>query len=156
MNDAWGYAEENDPQNQDPNNGPKPLRDAYQAQKKQNQELMARLEALEAQQKQTSVADLMSAAGADRSAAKYYQGDATPDAVTSWLTEMRSAVGAPSAPEAPTPDPGMNPDQLEQYRRMTEAGQQGVPQGNTEAMASAVASADNLESLLAAFNQFQR
>lgn len=152
MNDAWGYTDENEPQDQNLNNGPKPLRDAYKAMKDQNKELMDRLAALEQRAKQSTVADLIESQGVARSAAKYYQGDADPEHVTSWVNDLRGAFGGanPSTPEQ-AQQPVINQDQMNQYQRMTEAGQGGTPTGNMDAIAANLASAENLDQLLAAF-----
>lgn len=102
MNDAWDYDETDG----EVNTGPKPLRDAYKAQLKANQELTQRLAALEERDKANQVRDLFEAHGVPRSAARYYNGDATEDAVTAFVNDMRSTFGGDvqqSAPVVQTP-----------------------------------------------------
>jgi hypothetical protein len=68
--------------------------------------------------------------GIKSSVASLYQGDANPDAIKSWVTDMRSAFGG-AAPEqgdqgqAPQKqaEPVLTGDQQRQYRDMVESGQ---------------------------------
>jgi len=59
--------------------------------------------------------------------ASLYQGEANPDAIKSWVGDMRSAFGG--APEqvqqeqAPQNEPVLNGDQQNQYQKLVESGQ---------------------------------
>lgn len=134
MNDAWGYDENDADQNL--NNGPKPLRDAYAAQKKANEELMQRLAVLEADNKRNRVADLFETQGVPRSAAKYYGGDPDADKVSAYINDMRAAFGSASAPE-PTPvAPTIDPNDAAKLQSMMQAGANGAVMGNEDSVLS--------------------
>lgn len=149
MNDAWGYTDEQQ-NNENLNNGPKPLRDAYEAQKKANDDLMKRLAALEAQNTRNTAADLIEAQGVQRSAAKHYNGDADPEKVTAWVNDLRNAFGVASE-QSQTIEPVLDASQKDQYQRMTQAGSAGTPVGNYEAAQQSINDATSREELLAAF-----
>lgn len=156
MNDAWGYDETDDT---DVSGGPKPLRDAYKAQKKANDELMQRLAALEAQSKNAQVKDLFESQGLPRSAAKYYNGDATEDAITAFVTDMRNAFGGvpvqPSTPVATTP--AISPSDQQKLQAMMQAGADGNTAGNYDVAMNAM-SDPNLSTAdrIAAWQNFAR
>jgi hypothetical protein len=150
MNDAWGNTDENE----NLNNGPKPLRDAYEAQKKANDELMKRLAALEAQANRNVAADLIEAQGVNRSAAKYYNGEADPEKVTSWVNDLRSAFGAAPAPQDAQPsEPVLNPNDQAKYQNLLNAGANGAPIGNMDAAMAAINDATSTAERIAAFNR---
>lgn len=150
MNDAWGYTDETADQNAQLNNGPKPLRDAYEAQKKANDDLMKRLAALEAQNTRNTAADLIEAQGIARSAAKHYSGDADPEKVTAWVNDLRNAFGVASEQDQTT-EPVLDASQKDQYQRMTQAGSAGTPVGNYEAAMQSINDATSTADRIAAF-----
>lgn len=152
MNDAWGYTDENG-QNENLNNGPKPLRDAYEAQKKANDELMKRLAALEAQNTRNMAADLIESQGVARSAAKYYQGEADPEKVTAWVNDLRSAFGAAPAQAATTAEPVLNSDDQAKYQKILQQGANSAAPGNMEAAMQAIMDAGSTAERIAAFNR---
>lgn len=120
MNDAWDFDETVD----DVNSGPKPLRDAYKAQKQRNDELMQRLAKLEERDKANQVRDLFESQGVPRSAARYYNGDATEDAVTAFVNDMRTTFGGAaqqSAPVVPT-TPAVNDADIQKLQSLMQAG----------------------------------
>lgn len=149
MNDAWGYTEEND---SDANsNAPKALREALKSTNELNKDLMARLAKLEENQKRSTVADLFESQGVARSAAQYYQGDADPEKVTAWVSDLRSAFGAaPITPVEPVV-PVLNSETQNQYERMNNAGQGGQTMGNADAAALSIKDAKTPAELIAAF-----
>lgn len=151
MNDAWGYTDEQQ-NNENLNNGPKPLRDAYEAQKKANDDLMKRLAALEAQNTRNTAADLIEAQGVARSAAKHYSGDADPEKVTAWVNDLRNAFGVASE-QAQTIEPALDASQKDQYQRMTQAGSAGTPVGNYEAAMQGLNDATSRAELIAAMGR---
>lgn len=159
----WGYEDNDDAQtgNDNESTGPKALRDAYAALKKQNEETMAMVNELLQEKKQATLATVFESLGVP-GAQKVYQGDADPEKARAWVESMRGVFGngnaqggtppnADSAPQAPA----MQPEQQAQYQRMTEAGQQGAPIGNMDAAMAAVGDANDIQSLIAAFSRSQ-
>lgn len=153
MNDNWGY--DNTDASQGENlDGPKALRDAYAAMKKQNEELNSKLTSfLEDQQKQ-KLAGVFESLGVP-GAATVYQGDADPEKAKAWVESMRGVFGSGSAQGIdPTPAaPAFSQDQQAALQRMNDAGSDGVPMGNFEAAASAVGQANSIEELIAGFQK---
>jgi hypothetical protein len=149
VNDAWGY----DENNQDPNlnNGPKPLRDAYEAQKQANADLLKRLAALEAQAAQNAAADLIESQGVARSAAKYYKGEADPEKVTAWVNDIRNAFGVAPAPVEQEISPVLDPNDQAKYQKILNAGSNGAPVGNMDSAMSDIMSATSTAERVAAF-----
>lgn len=149
MNDAWSnYGDET-------NNGGG-LRQFAEAMQAQNKELLSRLDAMENERKQERLESVFNNLGVPE-ASKVYKGDATPEAATAWVTEMRSVFGNGIAQGEPVQapvqtQPALTEEQASQFQRMTEAGSQGVPMGNVEAAQLGVNNATDLESLIAAFN----
>lgn len=156
MNDAWGYDETDDTNVSD---GPKPLRDAYKAQREANKELMQRLAALEEQSKKAQVKDLFESSGLPRAVAKYYNGDATEDAVNAFVTDMRSAFGgAPAQPSTPVATtPAISPTDQQKLQTLMQAGADGNTAGNYD-MAMNAMSDPNLSTAdrIAAWQNFAR
>lgn len=150
MTDAWGF-DENGQQVENLNNGPKPLRDAYEAQKKANDKLTERLAALEAAVTKNLVADLIESQGVPRTAAQHYRGDADPEKVTSWVNDMRTTFGGAPAQDAQAVQPILNSDDQKRFEQMNQMGSNAAPVGNMEVAAQAVANANSREELLAAF-----
>lgn len=147
MNDAWGNIDENE----NLNNGPKPLRDAYEAQKKANDELMKRLAKLEEMATRNSAADLIEAQGVNRSAAKYYNGEADPEKVTSWVNDLRSAFGSAPAQSEQQAEPVLDPNDQAKYQKFLNAGANSAPVGNMEAASQAIMDATSTAERIAAF-----
>lgn len=156
MNDAWGYDENDDA---DVSNGPKPLRDAYKAQREANKELMDRLAKLEARDKSNQVKDLFESQGLPRSAAKYYNGDANEDAINAFVNDMRSAFGgAPAQPSTPVAQtPAISPSDQQKLQAMMQAGADGNTAGNYDTAYNAL-SDPNLSTAdrIAAWQNFAR
>jgi hypothetical protein len=117
---------------------------------------MKRLAALEAANARNAAADLIEAQGVQRSAAKYYSGDADPEKVTTWVNDLRSAFGAATAPQETPAQPAINSNDQNAWQRMNEAGSNGVPVGNFEAAEQAVNAATSTEERIAAFQQLAR
>ncbi len=155
MTEAWDF-EESD--NQNLNSGPKPLRDAYAAQKKANEELMARLEKLEAANRKNQVADMIEAQGVARSAARYYSGDADPEKVEAFVNDMRAAFGSASAPQAtPVSTPAVDASDAQKLQSMMQAGAQGAAPGNADVAMAAMNNPDaSTADRIAAFQAFAR
>lgn len=152
MTDAWDY-DENDNQQ----NGPKALREAYKAQKDANDALMKRLEALEVDANRNRVADLFESQGVPRSAAKFYSGDPDTDKVSAFVTEMRTAFGGAS-PEVLTSQvqtPSTD-DQLK-FQNMMQAGANGDTGTNMSVLQAVIDNPNSsTKDRVAAFNEFAR
>lgn len=160
MSDAWGIDSNADSDLDNHNNGPKALRDAYEAMKKQNDELKNGLASIQNElrsQKVSAVFDSLGIPGA----ASLYQGEPDPEKAKAWAESMRGVFGGGSPggttpPADSTPAPALEAGQQEQLQRMTEAGQHGTPVGNIDAAFAAVGDATDVNGLIAAFQQSVR
>jgi len=164
----WGF-EENDNDglgNDNEMTGPKALRDAYASLKKQNDELNAKLTSFLEREEKQRVASVFENLGIP-GAASVYQGPADPKAAEEWAKSMQAVFGGnqggtpPVADNAPTqeqvPQTGAIPPSMQaQFQRLTEAGQQGTPQGNFEAAQSELGNASSLQDIIAAMERAQR
>lgn len=121
MTDAWDF-DETAPIT--PDSGPKPLRDYAKAQKQRADDADARLAALEARLKQSEIKDLFESQGIPRTAAKYYNGDATEDAITAFVTDMRATFGGvPAVPATPAVQtPAVNAADAQKLQELMQAG----------------------------------
>jgi hypothetical protein len=151
----WGYENSND-EGQGNNtelDGPKALREAYAALKKQNEDTMAMVSELLAEKKQTQLATVFESLGVP-GAQSVYQGDADPEKAKAWVQSMQSVFGAGNQggppPVTDSAPPALAPDAQAQYQRMTEAGQQGTPMGGMDAAFAAVGDATSINDLIAA------
>lgn len=154
MNDAWGE----DLDQIANSGGGGALRKFAEDTAKQNRELMDRIAKLEAQNTRNTVADMIESQGVSRQAAKYYGGDADPEKVAAWVTDMRSAFTG-AAPEIQTQpvEPVLNPTDMAQYQNMMQAGSNGTPVvSNTDSLGAALADAKTPAEMIAAFQKFQR
>jgi hypothetical protein len=153
----WGFenSDANDLGNGTEGNGPKALRDAYEAMKKQNDELSQKLTSFleeQAQQKMATVFESLGVPGAQAA----YQGPNDPAKAKEWVDQMRSVFGGgqPPAVEQPT-TPTLPPSMQAQYERMNAAGSEGTPLGNVEAAQAAVNDATDVNALINAFKNGQ-
>lgn len=151
----WGFEDETgamDLGNDSELTGPKDLRDAYKAMKKQNEELNQKLTSFleeQAQQKMAKVFESLGVPGAQVA----YQGPNDPQKAKEWVEQMRSVFGGgqpQEVAEQPVP-PTLPPSMQAQFERMTQMGNEGVPVGNVEAAQAAVNDANDLAGLLNAF-----
>jgi hypothetical protein len=155
----WGY-EENTGEGQGNENdmsGPKALRDAYAALKKQNEDTMAMVSELLNEKKKNQLATVFESLGVP-GAQDVYQGDADPEKAKAWVESMRGVFGTgnqggtPPVTDSTEPvAPALPASMQAQFQRMTEAGQQGVPMGNVDAAFAAVGDASDTAALIAAF-----
>lgn len=157
----WGYDDSDNGElgNTTEMNGPKALRDAYEALKKQNDDLNSKLTSFLEEQEKSKVSQVFESLGIP-GAASVYQGPADPAKAKEWAEQMRSVFGGGNQGGTPpvadsTPAPAMDQGQQDQYQRMTEAGQAGVPLGNMDAAFAAVGDAGNVNDLIAAFQRAQ-
>lgn len=151
MNDSWGY-EDNAGQGENLD-GPKALRDAYAALKKQNEELNGKLTSFLEDQRRAKMASVFESLGVP-GAAQVYQGDADPEKAKAWVESMRGVFGNGSAQGDPAPAaPAFTQDQQAALQQMTQAGSDGVPMGNFEAASAAVGQANSIDELIAGFQK---
>jgi len=158
MNDAWGY-DDNEQTEPGHNDGPKALRDAYAAQKKANEEIMAELAAIRQERATEKLSSVFSELGVP-DAAKLYTGEPDPEKARAWAESMRAAFGSGNAQGATTPaavptPPALDGQTQQQYQQMTQAGVDGNAVTSFEAASAGVASAQNLQELMAAMNAAQ-
>lgn len=149
----WGFDDSQNDNQGDPNvTGPKALRDAYDAMKKQNNDLQASLASIQKDLRDAKIASTFEALGVP-GAAPLHQGDADPAKVAEWVTTMKATFGGATPgtqSTPPVPDATLQGDALAQFQRMTEAGQQGNPLGTIEQATANVNDATDLNGLLAA------
>lgn len=155
----WGNSDPLADPGNDPNdlNGPAPLRAAYKAQKEKTDQLEQQLAAMRAELNQRAVADTLTSLGIPASAAPLYNGEANPEKVTEWANTMKSVFGggtpAANTPTSAPPAPTLDPATQAQLQAMNEAGQSGTPLGNIEAAYASIGDANDIQGLIAAFNQ---
>lgn len=132
-------------------NGPKALRDAYEAMKRQNEELNQKLTSFLEEQQTAKMATVFESLGVP-GAQTVYQGPADPQKAKEWVDSMRSVFGgtAPAAVEQP-PAPTLPPSMQSQFERLTQAGSEGAPLGNMEAAQAAVNDANDVQALINSF-----
>lgn len=156
MNDAWGY-EENQQIQQPTGDGPKALRDAYDALKRQNEELIASLTADREERAREKVSSVFSELGVPGAAA-LYTGEPDPEKAKAWAETMKAAFGTSNtqvqtqASVTPPASPLGDAATQQQFEQMTQAGSEGTPLGNFQAAEAAVGSSNDIESLIAAMN----
>lgn len=156
MNDAWGMDNSNTEEAVASASGG--LRQFAESVQEQNKMLLARLDAMEKERKQEKLSSVFTNLGVPGAAA-LYQGEPDPEKATEWVNTMKATFGNGNVQgevtQAPV-QPVLAADQQEQYQRMSEAGQGGVPMGNFEAAAAAVGSATDVQGLIASFANAQR
>lgn len=159
----WGY-DDNDNANLGNDTeleGPKALREAYAALKKQNEETTAMVRELLEEKKSAQLATVFDSLGIP-GAAKVYQGPADPEKAREWAQSMQAVFGGNQggnpgvAEQQQEQPPALAQDQQAQFQRMTEAGQQGTPMGNLDAAYAAVGDATDINSLIAGFQNATR
>lgn len=149
----WGF-ENNDGANLGNNsdaNGPKALRDAYEAMKKQNEELSNQLTSFLEEQRQQKMATVFESLGVP-GAQSVYQGPADPEKAKAWVESMRGVFGG-AAPQAADQsiEPKLPESMQAQFQRMSQAGADGQALGNVEAAQAAVNDANSVEALINSF-----
>lgn len=153
----WGY-DDNDNAGQDNTtelDGPKALREAYAALKKQNEEVTAMVSELLAEKKSAQTREVFESLGIPEAARSLAPTD--PAEAKKWAETLKAAFSG-SGEQGGTPpvadsQPALAPDAQAQYQRMTEAGQQGTPLGGMDAAFAAVGDANSTNDLIAAFKR---
>lgn len=159
----WGYDDSDamDLGNDTELSGPKALRDAYAAMKKQNDELNQKLTSFLEEQSKQKMATVFESLGVPGAQAAY-QGPNDPQKAKEWVESMRSVFGGgnpgqnPAVAEQQEQAPVVTGDAAAQYQRMTEAGQHGTPITTTEAAFQAVGNATDINDLIAQFQNATR
>lgn len=156
MNDAWGYEENQNQQIQQPEgDGPKALRDAYNALKKQNEDLIASLAADREERAKEKLSSVFSELGVP-DAVKLYTGEPDPEKAKAWAETMKATFGTSNtqvqaqASDTTQASPLGDAATQQQFQQMTEAGQNAQPLGNFQSAQAAVGAANDLDSLIAA------
>lgn len=138
--------------------GPKALRDAYEAQKRKNEELANSLATIQRELTQQKVSATLSTMGVPTAAASLYQGDADPEKIAEWVTTMRSTFGG-GAPNAPTsiepPAASMDAETATRLQSFNEAGQSGTALTNADAALGRINDATDIAGLLSAWNSMK-
>lgn len=149
----WGYENDNNANlgNSNEATGPKALRDAYEKQKAQIEELTGKLTSFMQQEEKRQMATVFESLGVP-GAQDVYQGPADPEKAKAWVESMRGVFGgaAPQAAEQPVA-PALPPSMQAQFERLNQAGSDGQALGNVEAAQAAINDATSVEALKAAF-----
>lgn len=160
----WGYDNSNEstqPGNENEPDGPKALREAYAALKKQNEETMAMVSELLAEKKSAQASAVFESLGIPETVRSLAPTD--PTEAKTWIETMRTAFGGgnqggtpPVADNTQAAAPVLPASMQAQFERMTEAGQSGSPLGNLDAAFNAVGDATDIQGLIAAHAQALR
>lgn len=152
MNDAWGY-DDNDNSQADHSNGPKPLRDAYEAQKEINKQILQELSDLRKERDRAKVSSVFSELGVP-GAAELYTGEPDPEKAKEWAESMKAAFGTSNTQAATTPvvdEPVLTDNDQAAYQAAVQAGTTGgTPMNSIEAAGLAVQNANSIEELIRA------
>ncbi len=138
--------------------GPKALRDAYEAQKQANQDLLNRMATLENSLTQQKVASTLTELGIPVTAAEQYKGEADPDKVREWATTMQSIFGGGNGTQSQNPAvpaQTLDPSVQQQLQGMNNAGQEGTPLGNADAALGRIGDATDIAGLLSAWQNLK-
>jgi len=133
--------------------GPKALREAYNAMKKQNDELTSQLTSFLEEQRTAKMATVFESLGVP-GAQSVYQGPADPAKAKEWVDSMRSVFGGGQPQEAATEQPAtptLPASMQSQFERLTQAGNNGQGLGNVEAAQAAVNDANDIQGLINSF-----
>lgn len=151
----WGF-ENNDGSmgqgNANEANGPKALRDAYEAIKKQNEELSNQLTSFLEEQKAAKMATVFESLGVPGAQA-VYTGPADPQKAKEWVDTMAQVFGGGAAPQAAEQsiEPKLPESMQAQFQRMSQAGADGQALGNVEAAHAAVNDANSVQGIIDSF-----
>lgn len=153
----WGFENDgaNDLGNGNVADGPKALREAYEAMKKQNDELSKQLTSFLEEQRQQKMATVFESLGVPQ-AAQVYDGPADPEKAKAWVESMRGVFGgaAPAAADQST-QPKLPESMQAQFERLSQAGNDGGALGNVEAAQAAVNDANDVQALINSFKNLR-
>lgn len=151
----WGF-EDNDVNglgNSTEVNGPKALRDAYDKQKQQLDDLTQKLTSFMEREEKQQMATVFESLGVP-GAQSVYQGPNDPQKVKEWVDTMRQTFGGGQPQQAAIEQPitpTLPPSMQSQFERLSQAGNEGVPVGNVEAAQAAVNDATENQAIINAF-----
>ena len=152
----WGFEDNDASQGNTEGNGPKALRDAYEAMKKQNDELTQKLTSFLEDQQRQKMATVFESLGVP-GAQNVYQGEADPEKAKAWVESMRGVFGGQPQQAAETQQQAIEPklpaSMQAQFERLSQAGADGAPLGNVEAAQAAVNDASDTQALINSFKQ---
>lgn len=165
MTEQWDFGTDMNDNGGAQDNTPKGLRTWAESVQKKNNELSTMVAEMQKQLAETRISSVFEDLGVPRSAAALYKGDADPEAIKSWVTNVRSAFGignqegAPASndglPPVPQNTQGLTPEQMAQYQQVTNAGENGRPSSGMEDSQRAVNQAGNVQDLIAAFQNLR-
>lgn len=145
----WDITAPDDAAQQAPQVGPKALREAYERQKAQAEELRKQLESLNSKVRAQEVQQKLSAAGVPDLAWELFPKDVEPtdDAVSEWVEKFGRLFQAPAqkptaqkeevtttSTESVPASPPADIEQLQQIQQVTSGGQPGSSAGDLQAM----------------------
>lgn len=149
-----------DPSNPNPEGGDgggiKELRKQFKAKAKENEELKARIAALEATSRSGSVADLLANNGLDPRVAKFYPADrpTTADAVAEWVDENRDLFPQPNRQQDDPNKITLSPVEIEGYEIMRKI--QAAEAATEMDFKSRLDACQNEEEVMALLQQFEQ
>lgn len=154
MNDQWNF----DGDDENGAQGPKALRDAYAAQKKQNEELAAQLAEMQKTVNGMALNSTFDSLGVPAEVRNMYSGEADPQKATEWVNQMRTAFGgatqAPVPPVAQTPaTPPIPSETVNQLQNFNSAGVGEQPTTNMDELQQGVNGAKSIQDLIANMNR---
>jgi hypothetical protein len=120
----WGYDDNDSTQAGNNLDGPKALREAYDKLKSQNEELNAKLTSFLESQETQKVASVFESLGVP-GAQEHYKGDANPEAIASWVNNMKATFGGQVAPATEVHEsvqPTLTPEQQGSFQSFMSAG----------------------------------
>jgi len=151
----WGFEDNGtgDLGNNTEMDGPKALRQAYEAMKKQNDELSTQLTSFLEEQRTAKMAQVFESLGVPGAQA-VYNGPADPAKAKEWVDTMAQVFGngqPQQAAETVATPPALPASMQAQFERLNSAGNDGTPVGNVEAAQAAVNDATDLKGLINSF-----
>src|SRR5258708_14594245 len=122
---AWDEGNEEFPvtDTEDANNPMAKLRKAYDRQKKQNEELLAKQAAYDVRERERALKDTLSAKGLNPKLAQFYTGESDPEKIESWLKDNADVFGLSSAET--NQEPNVSQELIDAYQQFQS------PQANT-------------------------
>jgi hypothetical protein len=117
MSEKWDEGNEEFPgtETEDANNPMSKLRKAYDRQKKQNEDMQAKLAAFEAGARERALAETLTSRGLNPKLAKFYEGEADQEKIDAWLKDNADVFGLSSA-EAQQ-EPAISPELQSAYEQ---------------------------------------
>jgi len=135
MSNQWDDDDDDDYTAPEVNNDlVKQLRKANKQKEKELAELKSQFENLSKTQRERAIKDTLASRGVNTKIAAFIPSDIDPseDAISKWLTDYADVFGIEAAPQA---TPNIDPKIANDYKRMTQAAEQGLaPNHNDDIM----------------------